>query len=342
MPDLLYEAGGVQVWWLSRREWGAARSTERYIAGRRTYDRLGRVSVHIHHTTGVDSDASPNRWTLDRAVGYQRRLEWVRPDLGPLPYSENPYIDEDGRRVWLLEGRGLDIAGAHTRGHNTTGIGIGFGGNFSRSTPDRVLHTAVTAIRLRCGGLRTGSYPNLGDRLSPSGWEVWGHRDSKATACPGDHLYPRLAAVRFVDVEEVMQKGDQGFGVAVAQKRLKVLGYDLGTWPPYTGPKPGWWTEGDFPAGCDGDYGNATEAAVVAFQSDFAIAATGIIDGVTAAGLGLMRGPKGDKGDAGPAGIDGAAGADGAPGPAGADGAPGPAGPPGPAVPGVLRVEFDS
>lgn len=62
----------------------------------------------------------------------------------------------------------------------------------------------------------------------------------------------------------------------------------------------------------DGDFGDETEVWIRAFQTDFDLPATGVIDGVTAASLqGFSVGADGDDGEDGEDGIDGDPGKDG-------------------------------
>ena len=60
-----------------------------------------------------------------------RQLQTIREqDLGAdVPYSMVAFCMANGDLV-LGEGRGLERSGAHTRGHNTSALGIAFQGNF--------------------------------------------------------------------------------------------------------------------------------------------------------------------------------------------------------------------
>ncbi len=251
-----------------RSEWGSSSETENYIAGRRQRNPASKTEVHIHHTAASDRDDTPNLWSFDDAAAYMRRLQHVRPDLGPLPYSENVALSEDGRTVWFFEGRGLTVTGAHTGGHNIPGIGWGFLGNFN--TPDGLQDldlNGIPALVARLSQLRSGDFIHLGDTKSPNGSDVWGHRDSKSTSCPGDHLYQRLSQVRFTDPptngeETVLKLGDAGDAVLWFQQLLKKTGKDLDA---------------------NGSFDEPTQTAVHNFQIDMNLPSTGQIDGVTAA-----------------------------------------------------------
>ena len=126
--------------------------------------------------------------------------------------------------------------------------------------------------------------------------------------------------------DDEMRRGDKGFQVAIAQKRLVGLGYDLGAFTPYGGPIPIWWTEGALGPGEDGDFGGTMESAVKAYQGALGEAVTGVFTGVAAATLGMSgstQGDKGDKGDKGDVGSRGPQGDPGSKGDRGVQGVPG-------------------
>ncbi len=185
----------MEIKYVPRSEWGAKEATEVWIDARITDPSYMKKEIHVHHSAAVDSEdneITPNRWSYANAVAYMKRLEYVRPDLGPLPYSENVAVSEDLETVWVFEGRGLTERGAHTAYHNIPGIGWGILGNFNK--PDQLAaDAAVMAIEHRVAQLRRGVFLNLGDTKSPTGANAWGHRDSKATSCPGADVYRLLA-----------------------------------------------------------------------------------------------------------------------------------------------------
>jgi len=100
----------------------------------------------------------------------------------------------------LCEGRGVDRQGAHTKGHNTRGIGIAFQGNFEpEDTPlPTNLNANVLALAAWLRKLREQEgFLNLGTD-HPGDREVFAHKDVKQTDCPGRHLIARLAMIRFL------------------------------------------------------------------------------------------------------------------------------------------------
>lgn len=195
MPSLLYRDVRLPltVLWVPRSEWGSTQTTETFIANRYSATAAEKTNVQIHHTAAIDvDDTTPNQWDYDEAAAYMRRLQWSRPDLGPLPYSENLAVSEDPTRVWLFQGRGLLKVGAHTAGYNRSGIGWGVLANFDQSTTPETLSAVRQTIRLRVLDLQS-DFPNLGSLKNPRGWDVWGHRDTSAKSCPGNLLYPTLS-----------------------------------------------------------------------------------------------------------------------------------------------------
>jgi hypothetical protein len=177
--------------YLSRAGWGVNTSLPRLgfavAASKRT-------EVHVHHTAAVDtSDFTKNRWTIKNAIKYQRQLQTIRPDLGKdIPYTEVFYVLEN-LDVTIMEGRGLSRTGAHTAGHNTAGLGWAVAGNFDLGDPDAI-NVVIASIDNRIRWLRKSGFPNLTD-THPTGRTVYGHRDTKATACPGAHLFAALPRI---------------------------------------------------------------------------------------------------------------------------------------------------
>jgi len=113
-----------------------------------------------------------------------------------------------------------------------------------------------------------------GRRYGVGSWSAHNRGWTHAGLVPGlDYHIPQ-------ETEAVLKRGDKGQAVADIQAALSDLGYDLGDYRPY-GP--------GYPKGADGDYGTATETAVRQFQTKVNLAATGIVNGLTAAILGLAQ-----------------------------------------------------
>ena len=120
---------------MDRKGWRAYPDKPR--KGRRVA-RSRRSHVIIHHTVLIDGDDdTPNIWEKESSVTKNmRRLQTIREhDLGAdVPYSFVAYFVKRNAGVIVCEGRGEDRTGAHTKGHNTRGIGIAIAGNFESET----------------------------------------------------------------------------------------------------------------------------------------------------------------------------------------------------------------
>jgi len=165
-----------------RGDWGA-----RHSPGGRSMRRPV-SNVYIHHTVvapsgpeGYDSDLD----TSDDPCGDMRKLETILNARGLAPgysYAIHP-------SGVVLEGAGKR-RGAHTGGHNSDGYGIAFMGNYDNHQPTlaQLVAAARTVNLLRMDGSLVRDLPAV---------NIVGHRDTKATACPGANLYPLLKWIRW-------------------------------------------------------------------------------------------------------------------------------------------------
>lgn len=182
--------------YLTRAEWGANTSLPRLGA-----IRARSLVTHpvIHHSVIVDSDSTPDLWETDDEIkSKMRQLQVIRPDLGrDVPYHFVGFCMADGRLL-ICEGRGEDRRGAHAPGHNTSGLGFCFEGDFTTVAFDLMPYLVQVSYFL--GWLRDdATMSNLDTVPSPAGNTAWGHREigatSGATACPGNALWAQIANV---------------------------------------------------------------------------------------------------------------------------------------------------
>ena len=145
---------------VSRAEWGALPARSK--AGIRSANHF-----IVHHTTGDHRgrDDSAN-WVRAIQRFHMNSRQWA-----DIAYSF--LIDKNGV---IFEGRGWDVAGAHTQGHNSSSIGVAFLGDGTLDVPDAVFRALQDLYEEACA--RYGS-----------DIPVVGHRDLGATACPGGVLY---------------------------------------------------------------------------------------------------------------------------------------------------------
>ncbi|XP_001352829.2 peptidoglycan-recognition protein SB1 [Drosophila pseudoobscura] len=152
-----------------RSSWGAvaARSPAR-ISGAVDY-------VIIHH-----SDNPNGCSTSDQC---QRMIKAIQTDhKGRRSFSDIGYnfiVAGDGK---VYEGRGFGLQGSHAPNYNRNSIGIVFIGNFESTKPSsQMLQNAKDLIdKAKQGGYLKNTYTLLG------------HRQTKATACPGTALFNEI------------------------------------------------------------------------------------------------------------------------------------------------------
>lgn len=151
---------------IPRHEWGA-----RAPLGPPMTLPVGEANLH-HSVTALTADPLADMRAVER-IGIDR--------FGRFSYSWAYHRPSRS----LLCGAG-DTIGAHTAGRNSTSLGIVLIGNYD-VTPldDTAVQDLGEALRWL---VHTG-------RLRPD-FTLRGHRDHKATACPGKHAYARLPEIR--------------------------------------------------------------------------------------------------------------------------------------------------
>ncbi len=206
---------------LSRAEWGADESLRFF-----SEDGDGNTetwppefypvqALTVHHTVTVNNDPDPA--ATMRAI---YRFHTVDRGWGDIAYQY--LIDEQGR---IYEGRwsgsestrcdaggdgsdfghnsqGLLVTGGHTAYYNQGNLGIALLGDFTNVEPKAAarsaLENALAELAQRHGldPLGIVDYYNPVHDTSNTVDTISGHRDWRATACPGDTFYPLLPDVR--------------------------------------------------------------------------------------------------------------------------------------------------
>jgi N-acetyl-anhydromuramyl-L-alanine amidase AmpD len=190
------------------------------------------VKILVHHT------ASPNVRNLSRGAAdalarsiqnfHMDRRGWI--DSGQhLTISRGGHVLEGRHRTLeAMQNGEHQVEGAHCTGQNVVAVGIENEGTYSKGEPPTALWN-----RLR----ETCAYICARYGIAPS--EIYGHRDFKNTACPGDGLYGLLPRLR----EQVggllgrrvegradkaswplLRPGDSGEEVLAAQYLLRSVG----------------------------------------------------------------------------------------------------------------------
>ncbi|HSU09808.1 MAG TPA: N-acetylmuramoyl-L-alanine amidase [Pseudonocardia sp.] len=152
------------------------------------YDRRP-VKILVHHT------ATPNAkvTTRDAAVRLARSIQNFHMDRRGWPDTGQHFTVSRGGIVLEGRHRSLEfvrvgrwqVEGAHCTGQNVVAIGIENEGTYTAVNPPGVLWEKLRSL---CAYL-CGQY-----RIRPT--QIFGHRDFKDTACPGDKLYAALPRLR--------------------------------------------------------------------------------------------------------------------------------------------------
>lgn len=161
---------------IDRKTWGA-----KYKAGFGSRV-LPTSEAWLHHSV---TTAPPD--DLAREYAAMRSIEAIGQSRFGAGFSYNLAVMPSGR---VYEGCGVSRVGAHTAGRNSRAMGIVLVGNYESSPLPAPMLAA------------------LPDLLMHAHREAWidepkfdgGHRDIKATACPGIHAYRQIAAVNLAAV----------------------------------------------------------------------------------------------------------------------------------------------
>lgn len=131
--------------------------------------------ILVHHSAGKDGIAA------DRDAIRRQHIEvngWL--DIG-----YHAVIEQVGPAVIALPGRPETMHGSHCPGHNTTALGICVVGNFELEEPsEKHVEALIGKLAEWCAeyGIPVAA--------------IHGHRDFRATLCPGQKLYVRLPSIR--------------------------------------------------------------------------------------------------------------------------------------------------
>ncbi|XP_027527807.1 LOW QUALITY PROTEIN: N-acetylmuramoyl-L-alanine amidase-like [Neopelma chrysocephalum] len=134
-------------------------------------------SVFIHHTLEPGTPCRSFR-ACARAMRSMQRFHQDTRAWDDIGYSF--VVGSDG---YLYEGRGWHWVGAHTKGYNTRGYGVGYVGDFSAALPDPDTLALVRDELLPCA-VRAGHILH--------NYTLHGHRQLGHTDCPGNALFQEI------------------------------------------------------------------------------------------------------------------------------------------------------
>lgn len=166
--------------YIGRKAWGA-----QHVAGAGARE-LPCAEAWLHHTVTLAPDLAFSDLNADSLdddeVRAMRRIESIGQQRFGRGFSYNLAVMPSGR---VYVGCGVRRVGTHTGGRNTRALGIVLVGDYSKHEPSPQMSDALVEVlrdAKRLGWLRDA-------RLSG------GHRDVKATGCPGDRAYRLIADV---------------------------------------------------------------------------------------------------------------------------------------------------
>ncbi|MFT4286867.1 FG-GAP-like repeat-containing protein [Nocardioides sp.] len=174
----------------SRAQWGANEKLRE-----QTEPSYGTIhGGFVHHTVNANDYTAAEVPAIIRSIyAYHVKSRGWR-DIG-----YNFLIDKFGR-IW--EGRygGVDraVVGAHTENYNSDSFGASAIGNFDIAEPPQEVVGAFGSLfawKLSLHGVSAAATNvTIGKTVFAS--SIMGHRDTKATACPGKYLYARIPDIR--------------------------------------------------------------------------------------------------------------------------------------------------
>ena len=179
---------------VSRKRWGAderLRSHNGAACVRPKYTTTV-LAAFVHHT------ADRNDYTRTQVPAMVRAMyAYHVKSRGWCDLGYNFLVDRFGR---VFEGRyggaQLPVLGAHTAAFNANSFGVALIGNFEQAAPPAaMLESTARVIAWKLDANYRS--PQATIRLDGSSLHtVSGHRDTKATACPGTQLYNKLGWLR--------------------------------------------------------------------------------------------------------------------------------------------------
>jgi hypothetical protein len=152
---------------IPRAEWGARYAPSGYKR------KIGALDKWLHHSVTVAPDVVP---PYDDDYASVRAIESITEQRFGIGMAYTFLITPAGL---IFEGHPVDQVGAHTGGYNTGSAGICLVGNYEKDDPTDAMMQSLDWL------LHHGKDKGWWQRANLQG----GHRDTKATACPGRNAY---------------------------------------------------------------------------------------------------------------------------------------------------------
>ncbi len=266
---------------ISTQDWGARSPRHRSARTNPKY-------IVIHHTASPNPPNHASKGTEEGAKQYARNIQNFHMDSNGWSDSGHNFLNTtagillEGRHGTLdavKQGQCVQSAHAAKQGNRLAGgnqsPGIENEGTFMTHQMEATQWDSLVEL---CAALCQSC------NIKPA--NIKGHKDFSNTACPGTWLYAQLPKLRREVADKLgvndtgdldnddgdaitrdLQFGAQGLDVIRLQKRLAEKGFD--------------------PGDIDGDFGDNTQAAVIAFQRARGLLVDGIVGPQTRAALGF-------------------------------------------------------
>jgi hypothetical protein len=226
--------------------------------------------VIVHHTATANRTPPLELPVLARAIQefHMDTNGWI--DSGHHFLINRAGLIAEGRHrslEALLDGHHM-IEGAHCPGQNTTAVGIENEGTYSEvDPPGAQLATLKVLCAFAC--LQYGIAPN----------QLYGHRDYKDTACPGDRLYALLPSLRSGVAALLAKPGTKALPVTSPATWPLLRIADRG--PHVLAAQHLMRNAGVAGVPADGQFGRTTADGVFAFQRAHGLELSGMIGGAS-------------------------------------------------------------
>lgn len=214
---------------VTRAEWGA---NEAIREPGQEYDSTVEKII-VHHTVTPNNPADPAgvlRGIYQTAVAGEYidvQYNWLIDHNGRV-YEGRWATDYPAGAVHTGELNGNNVRGAHSGGHNSRTVGVAFMGTYTDfRPPDVAIEALVTLLAWKCARWAIdpeGATPYTnGDGGVSQIPNICGHRDTKATTCPGTPLWSMLPEIR-ARVAARLRDGTNGYWIASRAGQLFSFG----------------------------------------------------------------------------------------------------------------------
>jgi N-acetylmuramoyl-L-alanine amidase len=151
---------------------------------------MRKINKIIVHCSATRPDWMAQNSPLEQLLEIRR---WHVEDNGWSDIGYHAYIARTGE---VIQGRPIEIQGAHTRGHNSDSIGVCLAGGFGSSSDDRAVDHYTPAQLASLWQFIKDARNTYGNHISVSG-----HNEYANKGCPGFPVARWLAAQSILEAQ---------------------------------------------------------------------------------------------------------------------------------------------